>query len=97
METSRGDAATPVASATVVDDATTPRSSSRVAAVITPEVVAKAEEILWADASSDFGKEVPFVVRGHRYIARFEWHDNPDGDPDRPQGRHKGVTVYDDE
>jgi hypothetical protein len=98
MATPQGDAASLGATTTVVSDATSPRTTSvRRVADITPEVVAKAEEILWADSNADFGTEVPFVVNGRRYVARFEWHDNPDGDPDRPLGRHKGVTVYDDD
>jgi hypothetical protein len=60
----------------------------------TPEVVAKATEILWANASAMVGTEFPFELNGKHYIARMEMHDNPDGDPGRPQGEHKGVTVY---
>jgi hypothetical protein len=97
METPPGDAASIVAPMTVVSDATSPRTGPREVAVITPELVAKAEEILWADSNAAFGTEVPFVLNGHRYVARFEWHDNPDADPGRPLGRHKGVTVYSDE
>jgi len=95
-ETPTSDAA-PVGSVATVSDATSPRTGPREVAVITPELVAKAEEILWADSNAAFGTEVPFVLNGHRYVARFEWHDNPDADPGRPLGRHKGVTVYNDE
>jgi hypothetical protein len=27
-------------------------------------------------------------------LEEMEQHDNPDGDPARPQGQHKGITVY---
>lgn len=69
----------------------------RTIAEATPDIVAKAAEILDADSSAPIGKEVPFELNGRRYVARFEWHDNPDGDPDRPIGKHKGITVYTDD
>jgi hypothetical protein len=69
----------------------------RTIAEATPDIVAKAADILEAESSAPIGKEVPFELNGRRYVARFEWHDNPDGDPDRPAGKHKGITVYTDD
>jgi hypothetical protein len=87
------------AAAVVPSDATPEPSkpSSRAIAEPTPDIVAKAAEILAADSNAAIGTEVPFELDGHRFVARFEWHDNPDGDPDRPIGRHKGITVYTDD
>jgi len=67
--------------------------ASRVAEV-TPAISAKAEEILRANPQASIGTEFPFELAGHKYVARVEQHDNPDGDPNRPQGPHKGITVY---
>jgi len=37
----------------------------------------------------------PFDLGGHRYMARVRaTRPNPDGDPNHPQGLHKGITVY---
>jgi hypothetical protein len=63
-------------------------------AEVTPALARKAEEILRANEGAAIGTEIPFSLDGRRYLARFEEHDNPEGDPDRPAGRHKGVTVY---
>jgi hypothetical protein len=63
-------------------------------AEVTPAIARKAEKILRANEGAPIGTEIPFSMDGRRYVARFEEHDNPEGDPDRPAGRHKGVTVY---
>jgi hypothetical protein len=68
--------------------------TTRRPAAITPEIVAKAEEILDAHSQEPMGTEFPFELGGKKYVARIEQHDNPDGDPDRPTGPHKGITVY---
>jgi hypothetical protein len=72
-------------------------ASRRTIAEATPDIVAKAAEILETESSASIGTEVPFELNGRRYVARFEWHDNPDADPDRPLGKHKGITVYTDD
>ena len=75
--------------------ATSPaKLATRMPAETTPEIIAKATELLWANDSAKIGTEFPFVMNGKRYVARMEMHDNPNGDPDRPQGEHKGMTVY---
>jgi hypothetical protein len=63
-------------------------------AEVTPELAAKAKSILEAQPDAPLGTTVPFSLNGTNYIARFEEHENTEGDPDRPPGRHKGVTVY---
>jgi hypothetical protein len=69
-------------------------ASQRKMAEVTPEIAAKAEEILRANPNAKYDSEFPFTLAGRRYVARIEVHDNPDGDVRRPQGQHKGVTVY---
>jgi hypothetical protein len=85
------EASDPVASALSIAPA---KPATRRVADITPEIVAKATELLWANDSAKIGTEFPFEMSGKRYIARMEMHDNPDGDPNRPQGEHKGITIY---
>jgi hypothetical protein len=63
-------------------------------AEVTPELTRKAEEILRENAGAAIGTEIPFGMNGRRYVARIEEHDNAEGDPTRPAGKHKGVTVY---
>ncbi|HEY6561738.1 MAG TPA: hypothetical protein VI072_30925 [Polyangiaceae bacterium] len=50
--------------------------------------------ILLDNREKPLGTTVPFVHSGHRYLARIEMHDNPENNPLRPPGRHKGITVY---
>jgi hypothetical protein len=69
-------------------------SSRRKVAEVTPEIAAKAEEILHANPNAEYDTEFPFTLGERKYVARIEVHDNPNGDPQRPQGKHKGVTVY---
>jgi hypothetical protein len=71
-----------------------PPPQPRTFASATPPIIAKADEILKAHPSAEFGSEFPFEIDGRKYIARVEEHDNPDGDPNRPLGPHKGITVY---
>ncbi len=66
----------------------------RTLASATPPIIAKADEILRTHPSAALGSEFPFEIDGRKYIARVEEHDNPDGDPNRPLGPHKGITVY---
>lgn len=63
-------------------------------AEVTPELAAKARSILEAQPDAPIGTTVPFSLNGRDYVARFEEHDNVEGDPDRPPGKHTGVTVY---
>lgn len=63
-------------------------------AEVTPELAAKAQAILDEQPDAPLGTTVPFSLNGEDYIARFEEHENAEGDPDRPPGKHKGVTVY---
>ena len=70
------------------------KAATRRPAEITPQIVAKATELLWANDSAKIGTEFSFDMNGKRYVARIEMHDNPDGDPERPQGEHKGMTIY---
>jgi hypothetical protein len=68
--------------------------ATRKVAELTPDLIAKADEILRTNPYAAFGTEFPFELSGRKYVARMEQHDNPDGDPRRPQGQHKGITVY---
>lgn len=63
-------------------------------AEVTPALAEKAEELLKENSDADIGKEFPFELDGKRYVGRMEVHDNPTGNPDRPAGKHKGITVY---
>lgn len=63
-------------------------------AVTTPDVVAKAEELLRENANAAIGTTIPFRLNGRGHVARIEEHDNPEREPGRPFGKHKGVTVY---
>lgn len=60
----------------------------------TPEIIQKAEEILRSNEDAPYGREIPFRLNGKRYVARVEEHDNSTNEPGRPQGKHKGITVY---
>jgi hypothetical protein len=88
------EASAPVPSASSALPRVPVRSSTRRPAEITPEIVTKATEILWANDSAKVGTEFPFDLNGKHYIARMEMHENLDGDPGRPPGEHKGMTVY---
>jgi hypothetical protein len=57
-------------------------------------IVAKAEEVLKEHADATIGAELPVTVEGKGYTARIEEHENTNGDPNRPPGKHKGVTMY---
>ena len=92
--TAAADASAPATSGAQTSVAAPAKPTIRRPAEITPEIVAKATELLWANDSAKIGTEFPFDLNGKRYVARMEMHDNPDGDPNRPQGEHKGMTVY---
>jgi hypothetical protein len=87
------EASAPAASA-VVASLEPAKPAIRRPAPITPQIVAKATELLGANDSAKIGTEFPFEMDGKRYVARLEVHDNPDGDPNRPLGEHKGITIY---
>jgi hypothetical protein len=77
------------------DRSSEPMSAApRKVAELNPDLIAKADEILRTNPSAPFGSEFPFELSGRKYVARVEQHDNPDGDPSRPQGQHKGITLY---
>lgn len=63
-------------------------------AELSPAITQKAEEILNANPDAPLGSEHPFTYDGKRYVGRIEEHDNAAGDPGRPSGKHRGVTVY---
>ena|SRR5712691_3135615 len=74
--------------------AKTSSDAGRKIADLTPAIIAEAEKILRTNPDAPMGTEFPFEVSGRKYVARIEQHDNPDGDPARPQGPHKGITVF---
>lgn len=61
---------------------------------VSPALAQRAEAILLDNREKPVGTTIPFVESGRRYLARIEMHDNPENDPARPPGRHKGITVY---
>ena len=63
-------------------------------AEVTPAMESKANEILRANADAPIGSEHPFTLEGKRYVGRIEEHENSSGNPNRPPGKHRGVTVY---
>lgn len=67
---------------------------TRKKAAPTPEIIEKAEEILRKNPEAALGSEYRFELGGKRYTARMEQHENVSGNPKRPPGKHKGVTVY---
>ncbi len=73
-----------------------PKGGGRAMATLTPGLIAKSEDLLRKHGHAPLGTEYRFQLDGRRYVARIEEHDNSGGDPGRPQGKHKGVTVYDD-
>ena len=68
--------------------------TARKKADVTPAIIAASQKILSQHADAPIGSEFPIVVEGRAYVARIEEHDNSSGEPSRPPGRHKGVTVY---
>jgi hypothetical protein len=67
---------------------------TRQKAKLTPELVEASEKLLAEHASAPVGSEFPLTVGGKTYTGRIEEHDNPEGEPGRPPGKHRGVTVY---
>jgi hypothetical protein len=63
-------------------------------AEVTPELAEKARALLEEQPDAALGTTVRFRLNGKDYVARFEEHENTEGDPKRPPGKHKGVTVY---
>ena len=60
---------------------------------LTPELVHRAEYLIRKE-EAPFGTQVIVEAGDKRYIARFEWHYHDDMSGERPQGWHKGVTLY---
>lgn len=70
-------------------NARAPHSSSALTpAELTPDIMAKSEELLKQHAEAPVGSEYDFDSNGQRYIARIEMHE------DQAKGKHKGITVY---
>jgi hypothetical protein len=61
---------------------------------VSPALARRAEAILLDNREKPVGTAIPFTQNGRRYLARIEMHDNPENNPARPPGRHKGITVY---
>lgn len=61
---------------------------------VSPALAQRAETILLDNRDKPVGTTIPFAQSGRRYLARIEMHDNPDNNPARPPGKHKGITVY---
>lgn len=89
---SRDVAASAQAQGTSASPAPTPGVGKK--AEVTPELAEKARTLLELQSEAALGTTVPFQLNGRDYIARFEEHESAEGDPDRPPGKHKGVTVY---
>jgi hypothetical protein len=60
---------------------------------LTPELVHRAEHLIRKE-EAPFGTQVIVEAGDRKYIARFEWHYHDDLSGERPQGWHKGVTLY---
>lgn len=60
---------------------------------LTPELMRVSERLLEQHANAPIGTEIPFSHGSRRYVARIEQHENANNDPDRPPGKHKGVTL----
>ncbi len=60
---------------------------------LTPELVRKADEVLWQQ-DPPMGAEVPIQLGDKIYIGRIERHFHEVGGPKRPWGYHKGITLY---
>jgi hypothetical protein len=60
----------------------------------TPAIEQRAKEILDDHRDVPIGTEVPFEISGRPYVGRIEEHYHEPGGPERPWGRHRGVTVY---
>lgn len=73
---------------------TAPGPETRKKADPTPEIIEASKRLLVERADAPIGSEFPLTVGGQSYIGRIEEHDNPNNEPGRPSGKHKGVTVY---
>jgi hypothetical protein len=61
---------------------------------VSAALAARAGSILLDNWNAPFGTVIPFTEGGRSYLARIERHDNPENNPLRPPGKHKGITVY---
>jgi hypothetical protein len=75
-------------------DANNAAPETRKKAPVTPAIIAASQRLLEKHANAPIGSEFTIVVEGKPHLARIEEHDNPAGSPARPEGKHKGVTVY---
>ena len=88
-ETRSAEAAKPAA-----ESAPGQAAATRKKAALTPALAERAAAQLRQHADAPIGSELRFQLQGKTYTARFEEHENTSGNPARPPGKHKGVTVY---
>jgi hypothetical protein len=60
---------------------------------LTPALIRRAEDLIRKE-EAPLGTQVVVESGDRRYIARFEWHYHDELSGERPQGWHKGVTLY---
>lgn len=60
---------------------------------VSPEITAKAREILAKHRTQPWGTTVPFEAGGKPYVARIERHFHPPGGALHPWGDHTGCSV----
>ena len=60
---------------------------------LSEDLMRVSERLLERHADEPIGTEVPFSHGGRRYVGRIEQHDNTTNDPNRPPGKHKGITL----
>lgn len=60
---------------------------------LTPDLIHRAADLI-RNEEKPFGTQVIVQSGDRTYIARFEWHYHDDMSGERPQGWHKGVTLY---
>lgn len=82
----------PVAAAAEPSGGSTPETRKK--AKPSPPVIAAGQKVLAEHADAPIGSEFRIEIEGKPFLARIEEHDNSSGDPTRPAGKHKGVTVY---
>jgi hypothetical protein len=83
-----------MSSASPIEGSVPASPETRRKAPVTLEIIAASKRLLEERAGAPIGSEFPLDVAGKRYLARIEEHDNEEGSPERPAGKHKGVTVY---
>jgi hypothetical protein len=61
---------------------------------VSSRVAEAARRVLNEHAAAPYGTLIAIEVDGVRYVARIEQHHAEPGEPGRPAGAHKGVTLY---